>query len=386
MPATSNGMYLRFMTRFQSFPAQLWVLVAAVVLGAPSLSAQVDQFTSALTDTSRADRVIGLDIRVPSEAPEALPWVVFGHGFVMPTTDYDDLATALTTAGYVVLMVETETGFGPSHADFGMDLAYVVAHASSDVGELEGVLGDRVALMGHSMGGGAAWLAAAQLGSAVDALVGLAPAETSPSAIAAGADIVAPTMVISGSSDVVTPPSEHHEPLYASASSAECRSWVNLVDGGHCGFADDGTLCDFGEITFTGMPRPEQQTHSLACLQLWLEAHLQNEEGALTALEAYAESQIDVEVELACETSATNLLQRLPRAVVGPNPATHVLQVLPVPDAHRFQAFDLFGRPLPLVWVSHTTLDVSGWPRGTALLRVQSSFGQCVSHSTVLIH
>ena len=386
MPATSNGMYLRFMTRCQTFQAQIWALVAVVVLGVSTLSAQVDQFTSALTDTSRADRVIGLDIRVPSDASEALPWVVFGHGFLMPTSDYDDLATALATAGYAVLMVETETGFAPSHADFGLDLAYVVAHASSDVVEVEGVLGDHVALMGHSMGGGAAWLAAAQLGNAVDALVGLAPAETSPSAIAAGADIVAPTMVISGSSDVVTPPSEHHEPLYASTSSAECRSWVNLVEGGHCGFADDGTLCDFGEITFTGMPRPEQQTHSLACLQLWLEAHLQNEEGALTALEAYAESQIDVEVELACETSATNLLQRLPRAVVGPNPATHVLQVLPVPDAHRFQAFDLFGRQLPLVWVSHTTLDVSGWPRGTALLRVQSSFGQCVSHSTVLIH
>jgi len=386
MPATSNGMYLRFMARLQSFQPQLWALVASVVMGVPVLSAQVDQFTSALTDTSRADRIIGLDIRVPSEAPEALPWVVFGHGFVMPTTDYDDLATALATAGYAVLMVETETGFGPSHADLGMDLAYVVAHASSDVGELEGVLGDRVALMGHSMGGGAAWLAAAQLGNAVDALVGLAPAETSPSAIAAGADIVAPTMVLSGSSDVVTPPSDHHAPLYAATSSADCRSWVNLVDGGHCGFADDGTLCDFGEITFTGMPRPEQQAHSFACIQMWLGVHLEGEAGALNALEEYAESQIDVELDLACETSATNVSQGLPNAVVGPNPATDVLQVCPVPVAHILQAFDLFGRPLPVVWASSGTLDVSSWPRGTALLRVQSPWGQSVSHSTVLIN
>jgi len=350
------------------------------------MSAQVEQITSALTDTSRADRVIGLDIRVPSEPAQELPWVVLGHGFFMPTTDYDDLATALATAGYAVLMVETETGFAPSHADFGMDLAYVVTHASSDVGELEGVLSDRVALMGHSMGGGAAWLAASQVGDAVDALIGLAPAETTPSAIAAGSNVVAPTLVISGSSDVVTPPIDHHEPLYDATSNANCRAWVNLVDGGHCGFADDGTLCDLGEITFAGMSRPEQQAHTLACVTLWLEIHLQGEDASLSLLEAYVEGEADVELDLACTTQGTGLLSGPRSVLVGPNPAADVVHIRALPNAHRLRAFDMWGRALPLVWANQETLDISSWPRGSAILSVQSPSGQTVSRSTLIVN
>ena len=379
-------MYLRSMTRLQAFQAQLWVFVAAILLGLQSVSAQVNQFTAALTDTSRANRVIGLDIRVPSEASEVLPWVVFGHGFVMPTTDYDDLATALATAGYAVFMVETEVGFLPSHEDFGMDLAYVVENASSDLIELEGVLGNRVALMGHSMGGGAAWLAASQLGEAVHAVIGLAPAETSPSAIEAGPDIVAPVMVISGSNDLITPPSEHHEPLYTATSNSNCRVWINLVDGGHCGFADDGTLCDIGELVFNGMSRPEQQNHSIECIRHWLNAHLQNDDGALVLLQDYAMSEVDVELALECQTSAVDPSWSCERFVVGPNPATNVLKVPRMSSGHSLQAFDVWGRELPVVWLSEETLDISSWPRGTAVLRVQSPSEKTISRSKLLVH
>jgi hypothetical protein len=251
---------------------------------------------------------------------------------------------------------------------------------------LEGALSDRVALMGHSMGGGAAWLAAAQLGSAVDALIGLAPAETSPSAIAAGSEIVAPTMVISGSGDLVTLPSDHHEPMYAATSNADCRAWVNLIGGGHCGFADAGTLCDFGEITFTGMPRQEQQAHSFMCVQLWLEAHLQDAELALGSVEAYAESQAEVEVDWTCETAGVPGASGVPHVAVGPNPATNVLRIRPLPDACQLHASDMLGREWPVVWSGQETLDVSMWPRGAVVLRVQSPSGQTVSRSVVLIH
>lgn len=377
------------MSRIQLTDARAWVLLSAAWMCFSSATSQVDQITTALTDTSRAGRIIGLDIRVPSEASEALPWVVFGHGFVMPNTDYDDLAAALAAEGFVVVLVDTETSFAPSHEDFGLDLAYVVERAATDLNELDGVLGNRVALMGHSMGGGAAWLAAAQLGSEVDALIGLAPAETSPSAIASGSEIVAPTMVISGNGDLVTLPSDHHEPLYAATSNADCRAWVNLIGGGHCGFADAGTLCDFGEITFAGMPRQEQQAHSFMCVQLWLEAYLQDAEVALASIDAYAESQAEVEVGLACETEGMNLLSGssgLAHVAVGPNPATNVLSIRPLPDACKLHASDMWGREWPVVWSGEETLDVSMWPRGAVVLRVQSPSGQTVSRSVVLVH
>ena len=383
---TSNRVYLRSMASFQTVQVHTWLLVALALSGAVDASSQVNQIDATLFDSSRGDRQIPLDIRLPSEAAEAVPWVVFGHGFFMPTTDYDDLATALVSSGYAVVLVDTETSFAPSHEDFGLDLVYAVEHAATDLDVLEGVLSDRVALMGHSMGGGAAWLAASQVGDAVDALVGLAPAETTPSAIAAGSNVVAPTMVISGSSDVVTPPIEHHEPLYDATSNANCRAWVNLVDGGHCGFADDGTLCDLGEITFAGMSRPEQQAHTLACVTLWLEIHLQGEDASLSLLEAYVEGEADVELGLACTTQGTGLLSGSRSVLVGPNPAANVVHIRALPNAHRLRAFDMWGRALPLVWANQETLDISSWPRGSAILSVQSPSGQTVSRSTLIVN
>lgn len=355
-------------------------------MGTAAGLAQTEQVITSVVDSSRMDRVILLDVRLPSEGEDAWPWIVFGHGFVMPPSDYDDLAWGLAASGYAVVMVNTETGFAPSHADFGLDLAYVVNHAASEAEGLEGLLSDRVALMGHSMGGGAAWLAASQLGSSVDALVGLAPAETSPSAVATGEGVLAPVLVLSGSSDAITTPEVHHHPLFEAASNAWCKAFVNLVNGGHCGFADAGTLCDLGEIAFPGMTRFDQQAHSLACIQFWLDAHLGEVPGALDSLEVYADSESDVELDLSCDTQAVSPNWQNQRLVVGPNPSTNVLQIWPLPNAHLLHAYDLWGRELPVVWATQNTLDVSSWPRGTAVLCVQSPTGQTVSRSTVVAH
>jgi pimeloyl-ACP methyl ester carboxylesterase len=352
-------------------------------MSVPSASSQVDQINATLTDASRADRVIDLDIRVPSDAMEAVPWVVFGHGFVMPTDDYDDLATALATSGYAVLLVETETGFAPSHEDFGLDLAYVVENAATDLSELDGVLGDHVALMGHSMGGGAAWLAAAQLGSEVDALIGLAPAETSPSAIAAGVDVVAPTMVISGSSDEVTSPSEHHEPIYASTLNAGCRAWVNLIDGGHCGFADAGTLCDFGEITFDGMPREEQQELSFAAVEAFLSYHLGTDALGMLNLEAMAIESASVELTLACDWTGVTEVPEV--GLAAPNPASSRVHVPQFGLDGTWRAFDLHGRELPLRWLGAQELSVDGWPQGLVLLTWTSLRGGAVWRTSISV-
>ena len=69
----------------------------------------------------------------------------------------------------------------------------------------------------------------------------------------AGSSILTPTLVISGSADAVTPPEEHHIPLHDAASPSTCRSFVNVLEGSHCGFADAGSLCDLGELLFSGM-------------------------------------------------------------------------------------------------------------------------------------
>jgi hypothetical protein len=53
------------------------------------------------------------------------PHVVFGHGFVMTWSAYENIWQALVSRGYIVLLPRTEDGFSPSHTDFGLDIALV---------------------------------------------------------------------------------------------------------------------------------------------------------------------------------------------------------------------------------------------------------------------
>ena len=377
-------MYIRRMQK--NHISSVWNSLFVVLSGLVSLNmfAQSSQIVSSLVDPSRSDRVISLDVRVPVGGMESLPWIVFGHGFFMNTADYDVLSATLNEAGMAVVMVDMETGLFPSHEDFGLDLAFTVEHAAAEAVGLEGLLGDRMALMGHSMGGGAAWLAASQLGASIDALVGLAPAETSPSAIDAGSVILASTMVISGSADGVTSPEEHHIPLHEALVSSTCRSFVEVLDGGHCGFADAGTSCDLGELFFAGMSRDEFQAHAFEMVVLWLRAHLMDDISALDAMQSYDLSEDAVEVSLICE------LSEVPTVVntieVWPNPTSEALFFSGLTADDVVTAFDLQGRKLALDWQRIDALDVSRWPQGMVVIQIQSNDDGWVGTEHILIH
>ncbi len=67
--------------------------------------------------------------------------------------------------------------------------------------------------MGHSMGGGAIFIAA-NLKSSVDAIVALSPLKTKPSSVQAASSVKVPTLIIAGSNDCITPPDEHQVPIF----------------------------------------------------------------------------------------------------------------------------------------------------------------------------
>lgn len=205
------------------------------------------------------------------------PLIVFGHGFAMNWDAYSNIWNQLVPLGYVVSFPRTESSIfpSPSHNDFGLDIA-LVAQKMSEQAQLStslfyGKLTDYTCAMGHSMGGGAAVLAASQNGL-FDCYLGLAPAETSPSAISAAAALQIPALILSGSNDGVTPPAQHHLPIY-DAIPHECKSFANLIGGGHCYFANVNFNCDFGEsTTSTGiiLTRTEQQSLMYQQIFSWL--------------------------------------------------------------------------------------------------------------------
>jgi pimeloyl-ACP methyl ester carboxylesterase len=234
-------------------------------------------------DTSRGNRAIETEIYYPAEtaglntplAPGAFPVVVFGHGFTMPASAYGNIAQALVPYGFIVGLPRTESGFAPSHLEFALDLAYVVtamqqantAPASAFFQHVE----PRHAIGGHSMGGGAALLAAAS--ASPTAIFALAPAETNPGAIAASAGVTAPALLLAGSYDCITPVATNAGAMYTTLGS-DCRIFVVVDGGSHCQFADENFNCTLGE-TLSGCSSPpitreQQHERVMSVLRPWL--------------------------------------------------------------------------------------------------------------------
>jgi dienelactone hydrolase len=273
---------------------------------------QVGQTEWTLVDSERNDREVPCSVWYPEALNTTYPAVVFAHGFVMGPGDYEGLAEALVEAGYVFVSIGTEQGFAPSHEAYGQDLAFVAEEISGNAvgGVLNGSFDGRVAIGGHSMGGGASWLSA-ESNPQVDAYFVFAPAETNPSAISAGALIEVPALVVSGADDAVTPPATQHEPIYEAAVNSPCRAFVSIPDGGHCGYADPGTLCDFGELGFQGLSHAEQLALSVSVVAPWLDAFLRDDPSGLDGLEQAAISG-GLDLTLSCALSVETLQPEAP--------------------------------------------------------------------------
>jgi dienelactone hydrolase len=212
------------------------------------------------------------------------PIVVFGHGFAMEWSAYQNIWQHLVPQGYIMIFPKTEGALfpAPNHNDFGLDLALVseklLAENANTLSPFYQKINGNSAIMGHSMGGGATMLAA-QNNTNIKTIIGLAPAETNPSAITAAANVSVPALVLSGSQDGVTPPSEHHIPIYEALGSA-CKSFVSMIGGAHCYFANTNVFCDFGEgsaSTGITLSRVEQQTSMNSLITPWLNYYLKDE-------------------------------------------------------------------------------------------------------------
>jgi hypothetical protein len=130
-------------------------------------------------------------------------------------------------------------------------------------------------MMGHSMGGGATFIGASSFAD-VDCIVGLAPAETDPSAVTAASNVTAPVMILSGTSDGVTPPNDHHIPIY-NALGSNCKYFVPITDGSHCYFASNTITCTLGEIIPGSLPAEEQRQSSYAVCHPWFDYFLKDD-------------------------------------------------------------------------------------------------------------
>lgn len=335
------------------------------------------------TDSSRS-KVIPIEVYYPStlageDQPiiqDSLPLVVVAHGFVIGIQDYSYVWEALVPNGYVVALPNTETGISPNHEDFALDINFTALQVTQEFSLSSSVLygahHQRTGYIGHSMGGGAVHLAAANNNS-VHSLVSLAAAETNPSAIAASQQISIPSLVVAGEEDCVAPANQHQYPMYTNLLSA-CKTYINILGGGHCNFANDNFLCGLGEQSCGGSPsldREAQQNITLNYLQQWLDQTLKMNltEVALNGLES--DTQITYETSCGAlnvgdiDTSAYKIY---------PNPSTGFLTIeSEIQEEIQIEIFSLQGQ---LSWkqnaFSNAPLSVQGLPKGMYIIQVHS--------------
>lgn len=269
----------------------VFTIIFFVIISTAQTMAQTystGNFQHTFIDPDRDNRPILTEIYYPvgtnkdDIAEGEFPVLIFGHGFVMVWSAYENLWEHFVPNGFVMAFPRTESGFSPNHLNFGLDIAFL-AQAIQEMGAdpesvLHGGLNGKTAVMGHSMGGGASVLAAAQNGF-IHALLPLAPAETSPSAIAAAASVTVPSLVFAASSDDVTPENVHQIPIYEALAS-ESKSYVSITGGGHCYFANFNFNCYIGELGSSGnitINREEQQQIVNDFATPWLNYFLKND-------------------------------------------------------------------------------------------------------------
>lgn len=300
------------------------LLFFSLVLGCAAVAQfQVGSTTITFNDPSRSGgfgsgggpgRQIQTEIYYPANtagsnvavADGQFPVITFGHGFLMAWDAYENLWEEFASHGYIMAFPRTEGGIFPSHQNFALDLVVVnekMLALNDNAGSLFFEhISELSALMGHSMGGGCAVVAAANNPN-VATLVGLAPAETNVSAIGAAQNVSVPSVVFSGSADGVTPPSEHHIPIYNNIA-ADCKHFVSILGGAHCYYNNSNFNCDFGESVSSGgisITRAEQQQITYDYLNAWLDAVLKASCEGLEAFELLADTDVRTDVNSECD-------------------------------------------------------------------------------------
>jgi dienelactone hydrolase len=166
-----------------------------------------------------------------------LPAVAFGHGWLQPPDRYVGLFRHLASWGIVVAAPGTQRGPLASSRLFAADLRTaldVCTGVRLGDGSIS-VSPEHLGLAGHSMGGGAAVLAAAD-DSRVRAVATLAASQTKPSASDAASRCSMPSLHLAGEADIVAPRVGHARLIAANwAGDAQLRV-LPKVD--HMGFAE----------------------------------------------------------------------------------------------------------------------------------------------------
>lgn len=314
----------------------------ALQLGLKAQPFNVGHVQQTFIDPTRSNREIPCEIYYPSLqdgddvliADGEFPVLAFGHGFFMAWSAYDIYWMTLVPEGYIMVFPTTEGSLAPSHADFGKDLAFLCqamqSEGADDSSPFFEAVAQTCAVMGHSMGGGSAFLAMEEDPN-ITALATVAAAETNPSSVDAAGSVTKPSLVFSGANDCVTPPEDHQIPMYDALESS-CKTFLSVTGADHCQFASESVPCSLGQSFCSpqaSISAEEQQSVVFTCLIPWLNYYLKNDcaagdlfQGLLVSPGGFTSEQ---NCTLDCLTNNIDMQSNETVYKLYPNPCDHVL-------------------------------------------------------------
>ena len=261
------------------------------------------------------------------------PVIVFGHGFLISWDSYDNYWTSLVPEGYILCFPTTEMGFTPSHQSFADDLIFLTSQMQIESQNSTSIFYNSIlpktGIMGHSMGGGASFLAA-ENNPNINTLINFAAAETNPSAISAARNINIPSLIFSGEDDCVTPPINHQNIMFDSLNSY-CKTQINILNGGHCYFANENVLCSFGESSCNptlNITRNEQQNIANDFLKIWLNFSLKSNQNSFTIFNDSLQTSNRITYSQFCNSTSIINPNKVDEIIIYPNPTKSFIKII----------------------------------------------------------
>ena len=345
---------------------KLTFLLLAFSFFVSDISAQFSVGTTSFSylDPTRNNRDVYGEVYFPTDANGNIangefPIIVFGHGFVVQWDEYSVWWDQLVPQGYIMVFPRTEGNLSPNHGTFGEDLSFLVdtylAENTNNASPFFEKLNGKAAVMGHSMGGGASFLAA-DGNTNVTTQVSLAAAETNPSAIAAAGNMTIPALVVASSRDCVAPPADHQLLMY-NALASSFKTYIEITDGNHCnyGIASLGSNCVLGEtFTFCSgfISQASQHQQMFDIVNPWMDYYLKMDPCAMTEFQNYTDTN-----DGTLHTKAQSGMPAAPMVMAGT--ATNVMDMSAMISweaSNYASSYTVEFRPVGTsMWLSQTT-------------------------------
>lgn len=153
--------------------------------------------------------------------------VAISPGFTATWSSIAWLGPRIASHGFVVIGIETNTLYDQP-AQRGDELLAALSYLTTQSSVRARVDASRLAVAGHSMGGGGT-LEAAKDRPSLQAAVPLAPWNTDKS----WTEIRVPTLIVGGESDTIAPVASHSIPFYNSIPASSEKAYLELNNASH---------------------------------------------------------------------------------------------------------------------------------------------------------